>query len=48
MTTLCEMAFASRCGLSVNLDSLSGVGGDHLAVLFNEELGAVVQPRRLD
>ncbi|WP_423906677.1 phosphoribosylformylglycinamidine synthase [Candidatus Spongiihabitans sp.] len=48
MTTLCEMAFASRCGLSVNLDSLSGVGEDNFAVLFNEELGAVVQTRHFD
>lgn len=48
MTTLCEMAFASRCGLSVTLDSLSTVSGDHLAVLFNEELGAVVQTHHFD
>ena len=40
ITTLSEMAFAGNSGLNVNLDSL---GSDPLAVLFNEELGAVVQ-----
>ena len=43
--TLCEMAFAGRSGLSVALDAL---GGDPLAALFAEELGAVVQVRRED
>jgi phosphoribosylformylglycinamidine synthase len=42
---LCEMAFAGRCGLSVDMDDL---GEDDLAVLFNEELGAVVQVRHTD
>ncbi len=38
--TLCEMAFASRCGLDIAL----AVGSDDpLAVLFAEEPGAVVQ-----
>jgi phosphoribosylformylglycinamidine synthase len=37
--TLCEMAFASRCGLEVTLDAHA----DPLATLFAEELGAVVQ-----
>jgi phosphoribosylformylglycinamidine synthase len=45
MTTLCEMAFASRCGLSINLDFSVA---DHMALLFNEELGAVLQTRRSD
>lgn len=40
LTTLCEMAFASRCGLAINLGNLAD---DPLAVLFNEELGAVIQ-----
>jgi len=40
--TLCEMAFAGRCGLRVDLD---GLGEDDLAVLFCEELGAVLQVR---
>ncbi len=43
ITTLCEMAFASRCGLSIDLDPING---DPLPVLFNEELGAVIQTRR--
>ena len=38
--TLCEMAFAGRCGLVVDLDDL---GEADLEVLFNEELGAVIQ-----
>jgi phosphoribosylformylglycinamidine synthase len=42
---LCEMAFAARCGLEVRLD---GLDDDDLAVLFNEELGAVLQIRRGD
>jgi phosphoribosylformylglycinamidine synthase len=37
---LCEMAFASHCGLEVNLE---GWGEDPFTTLFNEELGAVVQ-----
>ena len=37
---LCEMAFASRTGLELNLDAW---GENPLACLFNEELGAVVQ-----
>ncbi|NJD05766.1 MAG: phosphoribosylformylglycinamidine synthase [Methylococcaceae bacterium] len=38
--TVCEMAFASRCGVEIALDEL---GENDLAALFNEELGAVVQ-----
>ncbi len=46
-TTLCEMAFAGRVGLSVHLEALSGDHcGDELSLLFNEELGAVLQVRR--
>jgi phosphoribosylformylglycinamidine synthase len=41
--TLSEMTFASRVGLTVELDALPG--GD-LEALFNEELGAVLQLRR--
>jgi phosphoribosylformylglycinamidine synthase len=44
-TTLCEMAFASRCGLDVVLDAGRG---DPLAVLFAEELGAVIEVRAAD
>ncbi|HEX8013404.1 MAG TPA: phosphoribosylformylglycinamidine synthase [Casimicrobiaceae bacterium] len=42
---LSEMAFASRCGLSIALDELPGAPA---AALFNEELGAVVQVRAGD
>ena len=38
--TLCEMAFASKCGLDIDLTSL---GLDPMAALFSEELGAVLQ-----
>lgn len=40
--TLCEMAFASRCGLLVDTSGL----GEALPALFSEELGAVLQVRR--
>lgn len=43
--TLAEMAFAGRTGVTVDVDSL---GEDDLAVLFNEELGAVIQVRKDD
>ncbi|MCE0493080.1 phosphoribosylformylglycinamidine synthase [Vibrio salinus] len=43
--TLAEMAFAGHCGVKVELDKL---GSDALAVLFNEELGAVVQVKNDD
>lgn len=39
LTTLVEMAFAGRCGLDINLDE----GENPISLLFNEELGAVVQ-----
>ncbi|MHB1115630.1 phosphoribosylformylglycinamidine synthase [Sideroxydans sp.] len=42
---LAEMSFASHVGLDVMLDELKG---DDLEVLFNEELGALVQVRRAD
>ena len=38
--TLAEMAFGGRCGLAADVTSL---GGDPLAALFSEELGAVLQ-----
>ena len=44
-TTLCEMAFAGHCGLSIQADTL---GDDLLAGLFNEELGAVIQVTHAD
>jgi phosphoribosylformylglycinamidine synthase len=45
IATLCEMAFAGRTGVTVTLDVLAQ---DDLAVLFNEELGAVMQVRSAD
>ncbi|WP_375752925.1 phosphoribosylformylglycinamidine synthase [Vibrio sp. HN007] len=38
--TLAEMAFAGHCGVKADISDL---GEDELSVLFNEELGAVVQ-----
>lgn len=43
-TTLAEMAFAGNTGLHITLDSLPS---DVVATLFNEELGGVLQIRRL-
>ncbi len=43
--TLVEMAFASRCGLNIKLDELNH---QSKAVLFSEELGAVIQIRSSD
>lgn len=40
LTTLCEMSFASRSGLAINIEKLPG---ETLSKLCNEELGAVVQ-----
>ena len=44
MVTLSEMAFAGRCGLDIELNGL----GEPLPLLFNEELGAVLQVRHDD
>ncbi|HJX18124.1 MAG TPA: phosphoribosylformylglycinamidine synthase [Acidiferrobacterales bacterium] len=38
--TICEMAFAGRTGVRIEIDDL---GRDPLAALFSEELGAVLQ-----
>ena len=45
LATVLEMAFASRAGLELNLEHLSGTTTEKL---FNEELGAVVQIRAAD
>ncbi|ECI2946021.1 phosphoribosylformylglycinamidine synthase, partial [Salmonella enterica subsp. diarizonae] len=45
LVTLAEMAFAGHCGVQVNIAAL---GDDHLAALFNEELGGVIQVRAED
>ena len=44
----CEMAFAGRAGVRIDLARLAGLSGGAriLAALFNEELGAVLQVRR--
>jgi phosphoribosylformylglycinamidine synthase len=43
--TLAEMAFAGHCGLHVDVSSLPG---DIAGILYNEELGAVLQVRSED
>ena len=40
LTTLVEMGFAGNCGVSVDLTGLNGTAEE---ILFNEELGAVLQ-----
>ncbi|MBV1909161.1 MAG: phosphoribosylformylglycinamidine synthase [Kangiellaceae bacterium] len=40
LATLTEMAFAGHCGLNIDLSTLSD---DALSVLFNEEIGCVIQ-----
>ncbi len=42
LVTLCEMMFAGRCGVRIELKDATA------AALFSEELGAVVQVRRSD
>ena len=41
LATIAEMSFAGHCG--VNVDLQNSLQGDAFSVLFNEELGAVVQ-----
>ena len=48
LTTLVEMAFAGRTGISVTLDGFVEDYSHLMRELFNEELGAVVQVRRDD
>jgi phosphoribosylformylglycinamidine synthase len=48
IVTLVEMAFAGRLGLTVELDTLSKAGVSPSELLFNEELGAVLQVKRAD
>ncbi len=45
LATLTEMAFASRCGLDIDLSTMPGTD---LERLFSEELGAVVQVQSTD
>ncbi|MCX4187702.1 phosphoribosylformylglycinamidine synthase [Methylophaga sp. OBS4] len=44
VVTLAEMSFAGHCGVDIEFDGL----GKTLPVLFNEELGAVIQVRHSD
>lgn len=44
-TSIAEMMFASRLGLNISLDNL---GSNPLEILFNEELGAVIQVKTVD
>ncbi|MDN3652090.1 phosphoribosylformylglycinamidine synthase [Thalassotalea ponticola] len=44
-TTVAEMAFAGHTGVDIDISKLAG---DNLSVLFNEELGAVIQIREDD
>jgi phosphoribosylformylglycinamidine synthase len=45
LAAVAEMMFAGRLGINLNISAL---GPDALAALFNEELGAVLQVRKLD
>lgn len=45
LVTLCEMAFASHVGLKIDISEL---GLNKKAILFNEELGVVIQIRLKD
>jgi phosphoribosylformylglycinamidine synthase len=46
--TLVEMAFAGHCGLNVDISSLFNKNTDIASILFNEELGAVIQVNTKD
>ncbi|WP_213877264.1 phosphoribosylformylglycinamidine synthase [Pseudomonas sp. dw_358] len=46
LTTAVEMAFAGHCGLDLQLDALAHSREEVNALLFNEELGAVIQVRQ--
>ena len=46
LTAALEMAFAGHCGLDLKLDALADSPEDVAAVLFNEELGALIQVRQ--
>ena len=47
-TTLCEMSFAGRVGIDINLDLIADTAGSVVEILFNEELGAVIQVKQSD
>ena len=47
-TTVVEMAFAGHTGVDINLTEFTSTSGNDIDVLFNEELGAVIQIREND
>jgi phosphoribosylformylglycinamidine synthase len=47
-STITEMAFAGRTGVTIKLDTLADSEAELAGALFNEELGAVLQVRRSD
>ena len=47
-TTVCEMAFSGHTGVDIDLTKLTTASGNDVDVLFNEELGAVIQIRESD
>ena len=47
-TTIVEMAFAGHTGVDIDLTQLTSASGNDVDVLFNEELGAVIQIRESD
>jgi len=46
LVSVLEMAFAGHCGLNIVLDTVAHNREELAAVLFNEELGAVIQVRQ--
>ena len=46
LTSVVEMAFAGHCGLNIVLDSVAEDAAEINGILFNEELGAVIQVRQ--
>lgn len=47
-TSVVEMAFAGHTGVDIDLTKLTSTSGNDVDVLFNEELGAVIQIRETD
>ncbi|BAC24283.1 purL [Wigglesworthia glossinidia endosymbiont of Glossina brevipalpis] len=45
LVTILEMAFAGHCSININLSKL---GNDIIKILFNEELGVVIQIKKND
>jgi phosphoribosylformylglycinamidine synthase len=45
LAAVCEMAFAARCGLDLDVAAIEGAA---TAVVFTEELGAIIQIRKAD